>query len=161
MTDLERRLAALRRLQHLLDEAFRVPGTGIRFGWDPIIGLVPWVGDALTALLSCAIVVQAHQMRLPRIVQLRMVLNIGIDMIVGVVPLIGDAADVFWKSNTKNMALLDRHAAQVRPASAGDWLFVVAIIGLVAVLVLLPLVALYWIVHALTGPLLMRVPGIR
>ena len=54
---------ALRSLKRWLDEAFRVPGTNLRFGWDPLIGLVPWVGDLLTALMSGAIVLQAHQMR--------------------------------------------------------------------------------------------------
>ena len=147
--DLQRRLNALRSLQYFLDDAFRVPGTKIRFGWDPIVGLVPWVGDLLTALFSCAIILQAHQMRLPRVVQLRMLLNVGIDVIVGVVPIVGDVADVFWKSNTKNFALLERHAAEVRPPTAGDWLFVAAVIALVLAVALLPLIVLYWIVHAL------------
>jgi len=80
------RIDSLRRLQYLLDSAFRVPGTNFRFGWDPIIGLVPWVGDLLTAMMSCVIVFQAHQMRIPRVVQLRMVLNIVIDVVVGIVP---------------------------------------------------------------------------
>ena len=62
----------------------------------------------------------------PRVVQLRMLLNVGIDLLVGLVPFVGDVADVFWKSNTKNMALLERHAAQPGPASRGDWLFVSA-----------------------------------
>jgi hypothetical protein len=145
--DLERRLTALRRLQTLLDEAFRVPGTGIRFGWDPIIGLLPGIGDALTALVSCALVLQAHQMRLPRVVQVRMLLNIAIDLVVGLVPIVGDVADAFWKSNTRNMAILERHVAETRAASAGDWLFVTAILLLVAAMALLPLVVLYWIVH--------------
>ena len=79
------RLETLREWQRLLDSAFRVPGTGIRFGWDPLIGLIPWVGDALTALLGCALIVQAHQMRVPRVVQLRMLMNVGIDLLVGVV----------------------------------------------------------------------------
>jgi uncharacterized protein DUF4112 len=149
--DLDRRLRSLRNLQRLLDEAFRVPGTNFRFGWDPIIGLVPWAGDLLTAVLSCAIIVQAHHMRLPRVVQLRMLLNVGIDVIVGVVPLVGDVADAFWKSNTRNLALLERHAAEVRPASPGDWLFVTAVVLAAVVVALLPLVVLYWIVHALMG----------
>lgn len=149
--DLDRRLSSLRNLQRLLDEAFRVPGTNFRFGWDPIIGLVPWAGDLLTAVLSCAIIVQAHHMRLPRVVQLRMLLNVGIDVIVGVVPLVGDVADAFWKSNTRNLALLERHAAQVRPASPGDWLFVTTVVLAAVVVALLPLVVLYWVVHALMG----------
>lgn len=143
------RLDALRKLKHILDEAFRVPGTSLRVGWDPIIGLVPWLGDALTALFSTAIVVQAHQMRVPRVVQLRMLLNIAIDLAIGALPLVGDAADFFWKSNTKNFALLERHAAEIRPPSLGDWLFVGGVIVVVATMALAPLIVLYWLVHVL------------
>jgi hypothetical protein len=113
-------LETLRKLRWFLDEAFRVPGTSIRVGWDPIIGMVPWAGDLFTALLSCAIVLHAHRLRLPRIVQLRMLMNVAIDLLVGAIPVVGDAADVFWKSNSLNMALLERHAGEPRPASAGD-----------------------------------------
>ena len=142
---------ALRALKRLLDETFRVPGTNVRFGWDPIVGLVPWAGDLVTALVSCAILVQAHQMRIPRVVQLRMLLNIMVDVLVGVVPFVGDVADVFWKSNTKNFDILERHAAEVRPATAGDWLFVVGIVAAVLTMALVPLVVLYWMAHALMG----------
>ena len=144
-----RRLESLRALMRWLDEAFRVPGTTIRFGWDPIIGLVPWVGDVLTALLSLAIVVQAHRMRIPRIVQMRMLLNVAIDVGLGVVPLVGDVADVFWKSNAKNFALLERHAAEPQPAATGDWLFVIGMIGVMVIIAAIPLVVLYLIVHAI------------
>jgi hypothetical protein len=139
------RLDAIRKLQWFLDEAFRVPGTSIRVGWDPIIGLVPWAGDVLTALLSCAIVLEAHQQRVPRIVQLRMVLNVAVDLLVGVIPIVGDAADAFWKSNSKNIALLERHAGKPRAASIGDWLFVAGMIAAMLAVALVPLVVLYWI----------------
>ena len=142
---------ALRALKRLLDETFRVPGTNVRFGWDPIVGLVPWAGDLVTALVSCAILVQAHQMRIPRVVQLRMLLNIMVDVLVGVVPFVGDVADVFWKSNTKNFALLEHHAAEVRPASRGDWLFVIGVLGTVLAMAIVPLLVLYWVVHAIVG----------
>jgi hypothetical protein len=151
--DLQRRMTALRGLKRLLDEAFRVPGTGIRFGWDPIIGLVPWVGDALTALFSCAVIVQAHHMRVPKVVQLRMLFNVGIDVLIGVVPFLGDVADVFWKSNAMNFALLERHAAEPRPATAGDWLFVGGILLAVAALALAPLFVVYWLLHAFSAHL--------
>ena len=147
MADLDRRLNSLRSLQRLLDEAFRVPGTNLRFGLDPIIGLVPWVGDALTAVLSCAIVIQAHHMRLPRVVQLRMLLNVGIDMLIGLVPLLGDVADAFWKSNTRNLALLEAHAAEARRASAGDWIFVLGVILAIAAMAVFPLFVVYFIVE--------------
>jgi len=143
--DLTRRLDALRSLKRWLDEAFHVPGTPIRFGWDPIIGLVPGVGDLLTALFSGAIILQAHRMRLPRVVILRMLLNVVIDLAVGIVPLVGDVADVFWKSNTKNFALLELHADEVRPPSASDWLFVLGVLAIIVVIALIPLVVLYWL----------------
>jgi len=142
---------ALRSLQRLLDSVFRVPGTNIRFGWDPIIGLVPWAGDVLTAVFSCAIILQAHHMRVPGVVQLRMMMNVAIDVFVGVIPVFGDIADVFWKSNAKNFELLERHAAQVQPASRGDWLFVTGIIAAVVLIAAVPLVVLYWLVHVLVA----------
>jgi hypothetical protein len=148
-TDEHGRVEALRKLTRWLDEAYRVPGTSIRFGWDPIIGLVPWVGDLATALVGCAIVVQAHQMRVPRVVQFRMLLNIGIDLVVGIVPFVGDAADVLWKSNTRNFALLERHALPSVPATRGDWLFVIGVVAAILAMALVPLVVLYWVVQTL------------
>ena len=144
-------MAALRSLQRLLDDAFRVPGTSIRFGWDPLIGLMPWVGDVLTAVFSCAIILQAHHLGVPRVVQLRMLMNVAIDVIVGAIPLFGDVADAFWKSNAQNFALLERHAAQVQPATAGDWLFVTGIIAAMVVIAAVPLIVMYWLVHVLVA----------
>jgi hypothetical protein len=149
--DHQRRLEGLRKLQYLLDQAFRVPGTNMRFGWDPIVGLVPWAGDLITALLSCAIIVQAHHMRIPRVVQLRMLLNVAIDVVVGVVPVIGDVADAFWKSNTRNFVLLERHAGEAQPATPGDWMFVGVIVTVIAALALVPLLVMYSIYQLMFG----------
>ena len=159
------RMDALRALRRWLDEAFRVPGTSIRFGWDPIIGIVPWVGDVVTSLLSLAIITEGYRMRLPRVVQLRMLLNVVIDVGVGAIPFVGDIADAFWKSNSKNMALLERHAARLRspavasssgaqaedaaPGTVGDWLFVSAIFAGVIAVALVPLFVMYWLVSRL------------
>jgi len=88
-------------------------------------------------------------MRVPRVVQLRMLLNVGIDVLAGIVPVIGDAVDFVWKSNSKNFALLERHAAQPRPATAGDWLFVTGIVAAIVAIAILPLILLYWLLHAL------------
>jgi len=145
-------LGSLRSLQRLLDEAFRVPGTRIRFGWDAIIGLVPWAGDVLTALLGLSILVAAHRMRVPGIVQVRMLLNLAIDLLIGLVPFAGDIADVFWKANTKNMALLERHAASPMPATAADWWFVTGVTAVVCSLAALPLLALYWLLNGVPPP---------
>jgi hypothetical protein len=149
--EVAQRLEALRWLQRWLDEQFRVPGTNLRFGWDPVIGLLPWVGDVVTALMSGAIVLQAHHMRLPRVVQLRMLGNVVIDLVAGAIPFIGDAADFFWKSNKKNFAMLDQHAYEVRPATAGDWLFVGTMLLAILVVALIPLAVMYWIGSVLFG----------
>lgn len=149
--DLRQRLEKLRSLQWLLDNAYRVPGTNIRFGWDALVGLIPGAGDIVTALFSGAIIMQAHRMRVPRVIQLRMVLNVLIDVVVGVVPLFGDVADVFWKSNARNFALLERHAAAPTPASARDWLFVGAALALVAAVAIVPLAMMYWLVHTMVA----------
>src|SRR5947207_4451820 len=110
-----------------------------------MIGPVPWAGAALTALLSCAIVVHATQLGVPRIVRLRMLMNIGLDLLFGIIPVVGDVADVAWKSNAKNFALLERHADRMRPPSTGDWVFVIGIIVAVVATALVPLVVLYWL----------------
>jgi len=144
-------MTALRSLQRLLDDVFRVPGTSIRFGWDPVIGLVPWLGDVLTAIFSCAIILQAHHVRVPRVVQMRMVLNVAIDVLVGVVPFVGDVADVFWKSNAKNFALLERHAAAAQPATTSDWLFVIGIIAVIVLIAAVPLVVMYCLGYAVAN----------
>lgn len=142
------RLQVLRAWQRWLDSRYRVPGTSIRFGWDPIIGVVPWVGDVVTALFACALVFQAHQMRLPKVLQLRMLVNVGIDVLVGIVPFFGDVADVFWKANTRNMMILEAHAAQPRPATAGDWLFVLGVVAVLLLVALVPIAVMYWLLHA-------------
>jgi hypothetical protein len=134
----------LRRLTRLLENAFTVPGIGVRFGWDAIIGLVPWAGDVTAALMGGAVIVQAYRIGVPRIVQLRMLLNIGIDVLVGVVPIFGDVADVFWRASTKNLALLEQHARHDRPDTRSDWLFVAGALTVVALLAVVPVVVLLW-----------------
>jgi hypothetical protein len=129
-----------------------VPGTRLRFGWDGILGLVPWAGDVATAFMACAIIVEAHRRRLPRVVQLRMLMNVALDLGLGLVPLAGDAADVFWKANTRNMALLERHlpGAGTAPApTSGDWLFVTGVLAVIVVLAALPLLLASWVLNAL------------
>ena len=143
----QQRLEALRAAARLLDSAFEVPGTGYRIGLDPIIGLVPWVGDLFSPLFTIALLWQARDLALPRVVQLRMLFNVAIDTLVGMVPIAGDLFDFAWKSNNMNMALLERHAFEERRARAGDWLFVaVAVVVLIAIGVV-PLLLAGWLLH--------------
>ncbi len=105
------RVARIDALATLLDTAFLIPGTNIRFGLDALIGLVPGVGDAITTLISLYIVREARALGAPRLLVARMLANVAIDGVVGAVPLLGDAFDVVWRANRRNMALLQKHLA--------------------------------------------------
>src|SRR5215204_1749883 len=144
---MQARLEMLRRWSTQLDSVFEIPGLGIRFGWDPIIGLVPGLGDMVTPLYSIAIVVTGMQLGIPRVVQLRMLLNVVIDAVIGAVPLFGDAFDVAWKANDWNMKLLERHAWEERAPSRGDWLFVCAIACAMLAVIAIPIIALWFLVR--------------
>lgn len=141
------RLDWLRGWSRRLDTAFAIPGTSIRFGWDPILGLFPWLGDLVSPVFSIAVVVTGMQLGIPRVVQARMLLNVVIDAFAGAVPIVGDAFDVAWKANEWNMDLLEHHAWTERPPSRSDCLFVggIATAMLVAACIpILSIVLLLW-----------------
>ena len=105
------RIARLDALANLLDTAFFIPGTNIRFGVDAMIGLIPGIGDAITTLMSLYIVREARELGAPRHLIARMLINVALDGVVGAVPFLGDAFDVMWRANRRNMALLQNHLA--------------------------------------------------
>jgi Domain of unknown function (DUF4112) len=148
-TDVADRLRVLRSWQTSLDEAFRVPATSIRFGWDAVVGLIPGAGDIVTALFGIVILLHAHQMRIPAIAQVRMVVNLAIDLAIGLVPIAGDIADIFWKANTRNLRLLERHAGPERPPTGADWAFVFGVTAALLAVAALPLVLLMAFLRAL------------
>ena len=138
--DRTRRIEFLRRWSRLMDSAYRLPGTAIRFGWDPVVGLVPGVGDVATASFAVAILYHAYRLGVPAVVLARMLLNVLIDLAVGLVPVAGDIADVAWKSNSLNLALLERHERPGVKPTSGDWamvLLAMSVIGGVLALVLM------------------------
>ena len=100
------RIARLDGLATLLDTAFVIPGTNIRFGIDAMIGLVPGIGDVITTAMSLYIVHEARQLGAPRHLIARMLANVALDGVVGAVPFLGDAFDVMWRANRRNMTLL-------------------------------------------------------
>ena len=124
------------QLSRLLDNVFEVPGLGWRFGLDPILGLIPGLGDLASMLASIYILGIASKSGVPRITLLRMGLNVGIDALVGSLPIVGDMFDLWWKANQKNVDLLRRETATpnspTRQARRGDWLFVGAILLVLA-----------------------------
>jgi hypothetical protein len=142
----EQRLEALRRISQLLDSAFVVPGTSYRIGLDPIIGLVPMVGDLASPLFTIGVLWQGRDLGIPRVVQLRMIVNAAIDALIGAIPIAGDLFDFAWKSNQMNLALLERHAYEEHRACAGDWIFVVAMILLVVLIAAVPFIAAAWLI---------------
>ena len=132
----ERAYASLERsraLARLLDSAVRVPGTRFRIGIDPILGLVPGVGDAAATVLSLHLLATATQLRAPAPVIARMGLNVAVDALIGAIPFAGDAFDFVWKANRRNLRLLERWLERPERVQRGSsWLFA----GIAAVLLL-------------------------
>lgn len=112
----------------LMDSVFRVPGTKIRFGFDPIIGLLPGIGDAATAVTSLLLILQSAKARVPRVVLARMVLNVLINTGIGAIPAVGDIFSVWFRSNARNYDLHRKHAG-TRSSTHSDWLFILALVG--------------------------------
>ena len=120
----------LERITLLMDKAVRIPGTDIRFGLDPIIGLLlPVAGDAIGAIISAYIVVVSVKYGLPKIVIARMVFNIAADFLIGSIPFLGDAVDFVWKVNTRNLRLLNKYASGHRGSFWSDWAWVFLLLG--------------------------------
>jgi hypothetical protein len=151
----ERRLSFARFLADLLDQRFTIPGTSIRVGLDPILGLIPVIGDVLANLTGSAILLIAAQLHLPKIVLLRMGLNIAFNAIIGAIPVFGDIFSIWFRSNLRNAQLLERYAARdARRADPRDWLFVVGIIATLVLIAVVMLVGVVWLVRE--PPTIMR-----
>ena len=133
-------------MSQLLDSAFTIPGTKIRFGFDPLIGLIPGVGDTATALTSLLLIWKSARHGLPRIVLARMALNVLINAAIGAIPGVGDLFSVFFRSNALNYELFRKHAGTRDASTRPDWLFVSALIfGTVLALVTVVIAAFAWI----------------
>ena len=102
----QRVIERLRRLGHLLDSQFTVPGIGYRVGLDGLIGLVPGVGDTLTLALSAYIIIEAQKLNVSAATTARMIGNVLIDYVIGAIPVIGDLFDFAFKANQRNLRLL-------------------------------------------------------
>jgi uncharacterized protein DUF4112 len=132
----------------LLDSQFRVPGTNIRFGLDAIVGLIPGIGDISTPVFAALLLLQGVRMRLPIVVQARMVLNAAIDMLFGFVPILGDLIDIGFKANLRNLALLERHARRDVPPSRSDYIFVILCVIVLTFVALSPFAVLLWLLSS-------------
>jgi len=145
-----------RLLAWILDDLFTIPGTKFRVGLDPIIGLIPGLGDSSSTAIASLLLVQALRAGVPKVVITRMAVNILINAGIGAIPGVGDLFSAWYKSNRKNYQLLQRHAGSSRRNTAGDWIFLGAIIAVViGAGLLIAFLALYivtsfigWIFHA-------------
>jgi hypothetical protein len=128
-------LARVRALSRALDSAFQVPGTRFRIGLDPLLGLIPGVGDVAGGALSAYIVLEAARLGAPRPVVLRMLGNVLLDSLFGSVPVLGDLFDATWKANARNVALLERHVAAPEPTRRSSKVFLGIVAGLLIAIV--------------------------
>ncbi len=110
--DTDRELRRLESLAEWLDSRFRIPGTGIRFGLDSLLGLVPGVGDVLTLLPSIWLILRARRLGAPFSLIIRMLITVLVDFVVGLVPVLGDVFDVVFRANTANVDLLRNHLSR-------------------------------------------------
>jgi hypothetical protein len=140
----KRGLELLRRWARLFDSQFRIPGTQIRFGIDPILGLVPGLGDLASPALSLFMIWQGARLRVPKVVLMRMVFNAMIDGLSGVVPVLGDLFDFGWKATEWNMALLERHAMPGQRATSADYVFVILCSAVIIAAALVPIILVWW-----------------
>jgi len=118
-----------RTLAWLLDDLIPIPGTNFRVGLDPIIGLIPGIGDGSTTLASSILLIHGLRDGVPRIVLVRMILNMLINALGGAVPGVGDVFSAWFKSNIRNYALLQKHSGSGRRSTRGDWIFVGILLG--------------------------------
>lgn len=116
----------LEQLANLLDTAWRIPGTRVRFGVDGLIGLVPVAGDLAGMAMGLWMIWQARSVKAPLRLQIKMLLNLGIEAVIGIVPLIGDAFDVLWQANQRNRRVLlkwmDKQDRTDAPKSRRGWM---------------------------------------
>ncbi len=102
-------LKKIRKIAKLLDTAIGIPGTKIRFGLDPILGLIPGGGDLISAGISAYMIYLAARFGLERGEILKMFKNVAIETAIGSVPIAGDIFDAYFKANMRNLDILEKH----------------------------------------------------
>ena len=142
----------------LMDNLIRVPGTQFRFGIDPLIGLIPGLGDTGSAMVSALALIQAARRGMPKIILARMATNILVNELIGIVPGIGDLFSFWFKSNARNHELIKKYTAASAPArksTRGDWIFVVGVLLALGLIVgagiFVSLFVLQQMIHFLSG----------
>jgi hypothetical protein len=138
-----------RWLALIMDDLLRLPGTRFRFGLDPLIGLLPGVGDTGSSIISAIALIAAARRGLPKILLARMSANILINELVGIIPVAGDAFSFWFKSNARNYDLLRKHTDSPHRARKSDWIFVGLILGALLLILLASLAVSFWLLSAI------------
>lgn len=116
-------------LARLLDSIVPIPGTSIRIGLDPLLGLIPGLGDVIANLIGSTILFLAAKLQVPKIVMVRMALNVSLNTVVGAVPGLGDLFSIWFQSNLRNAELLRRYTGKrTTHVTPGDWRFVIGLL---------------------------------
>jgi len=134
-------------LAKVLDASIRIPGTSWSIGLDPLLGLIPGIGDVIANLIGTVILGIATRLQLPRIVLTRMSLNLLINGTVGAIPVVGDLFSIWFKSHARNAALLREAAMRPDRETHADWFYVAGIIGGTVGLLLLTIALIIWLVY--------------
>jgi hypothetical protein len=137
----------------LMDDIFVIPGTGIRFGLDPLISLLPAFGATASAGVSLVLIALSARRGVPKIVLARMATNVVINAALDSVPVLGDALSIFFRSNARNYELLQKHAGQSRASTTGDWIFLASLVAAVVAVIGLMIVGSIAVLHFLLTPL--------
>lgn len=145
----EHLLAIADIIARVMDTTIKIPGTSLYIGLDPLLGLIPGIGDVLANLIGTVILGLGTRLRLPRIVLARMSLNLLINGTVGAVPIVGDLFSVWFRSHSKNALLLREAAMKPDRETHTDWFYVGGIIGGTVGLLLLTIAFMIWLVYKL------------
>ena len=132
-----------------MDDLIKLPGTKFRIGLDPLIGLIPGIGDTGSAMVSAIALVQAVRRGLPKIILARMATNILLNELIGIVPVVGDAFSFWFKSNARNHRLIKEFTGGRRTATRSDWIFVVGILLALGVVVCVGLLVSLFVLQQL------------
>jgi len=133
----ENKLAHLRSLARFLDDSIPVPGTRYRVGVEPIVGLVPGIGDFFGVTLSAYIILRAADLGVSTATIVRMIINMLVDGVLGSIPLVGDFFDVVWKANMRNLALLEAEILKDGPLKSSKVFVACASLALLLVMALI------------------------
>ncbi len=133
----EQKLAHIRGLARFLDESIPVPGTKYKIGVEPIVGLIPGVGDFFGVTLSAYIILRAADLGVSAATIIRMIINLAIDGVIGSLPFVGDLFDLVWKANKRNIVIVENELLKNAPLKSSKVFVAVAAVALISVMALI------------------------